>query len=84
MDKLFPVNPSVIMGPLKMSFLLEAKACLHSSSNQGLSLLRTWMTLVGTKRSTSSNKCSFKTSTGLSADQMLHQGRSCIASQTVF
>ena len=33
------------------------------------------MTLVVTKRPTSSNKCSYKTSRGLSADQMLHQGR---------
>ena len=38
----------------------RSKACLHWSSNQGLSLLRTRMTLVGTKHSTSSNKCSFK------------------------
>ena len=58
---------------------------LHWSSNQDLSLLRARMTLVGTKRPTSSNKtCSFKTSTGLYADQMLRQGRSCIAPQTAF
>ena len=30
------------------------------------------------------NRCSFKTSTGLSASQMLRQGRSCIEPQTVF
>ena len=30
------------------------------------------------------NSCSFKASTGLSASQMLRQGRSCIAPQTVF
>ena len=42
------------------------------------------MNLVGTKRPTISNKCLFKTSTGLSADQMLCQGRTCIAPQTLF
>ena len=84
MDKLFPVNPRAITGPPKMSLLLEAKSCQHWSSNQGLSLLRTRMTLVETKRPTSSIKCLFETTTGLSADQMLWQGRSCIAPQTVF
>ena len=63
---------------------LRPKACLYWSWNQGLSLLRTWVTLVGTKLPTSSNKCSFKTSTGLSASQMLWKGRSIIAPQTVF
>ena len=48
-DKLFPVNPRAITGRPKMSLLLEANACLHCSSTQGLSLLRILMTLVGTK-----------------------------------
>ena len=43
------------------------------------------MTLFGTSYPNSRDRCSFKTSTGMSADQMLRQGsRSCITPQTVF
>ena len=49
-DKLFPVNPREIMGPQKMSLLLEAKnmPALTIMPRQGLYLLGTRMTLVGT------------------------------------
>ena len=83
-DKLFPVNPRAITGPPKMSLLLVAKSMPALIIKPRLILLAHLDILVGTKRPTSSNKCSFKTSTGLSLDQILRQGRSCTAPQTVF
>ena len=83
-EKHIPVNPKAITGPPNMSLLHEAKSMPALIINQCLSLLHTRMTLVGTKRPTSSSKCSFKTSTGLSAEQMLRQGEFCIAPQIVF
>ena len=47
-NKLFPVSLRAITWPPKMSLLLEAKSMPAWSSNQGLSLLRRRMTLVGT------------------------------------
>ena len=63
---------------------LRPKACLLWSLNKGLSLLHTWITLIGTSHPTSKFRWSAKTSTRLSASQMLRQGRSCISPQTVF
>ena len=67
MDKLNPIN---------------SNARLQSSLNQGFSLLSTRITLVGTKHSTSRDKCTFNLSTELSALQILRQGSSPLASQT--
>ena len=61
----------------RSAFCFRPKARLHWSSNQGLPLLCTWMTFVGTQRPTS--RCSFEPSTALSTYQMLHQSRSYIA-----
>ena len=67
-DKLFPVNPRVTTGPPKMSPLLEAKSLPALIFKPKLiivpRIIGAWMTLIGTKRPTSSNKCLFKTSTG--------------------
>ena len=83
-NKLFPVNPRVITGPPKMNLLLEAKSMIAL-------IIKPWLILVAhtddlgwNKVSKQQHKCSFKTSTRLSADQIFHQGRSCIAPQTVF
>ena len=81
-DKLIPVNTRVITSSLKMCQLwLRSNACLQSLLKQFISLFYKWMTLVGTKRLTSIDKCLFKTSTGLPANQMLRQGRSRSAKQ---
>ena len=82
-DKHFPVNPKAITGPLKMSILLEAKSTPTLIIKPWLILVahtddlgwyitsnQHWQKLVKKKR--------------LSAIQMLRQGRSCIAPQTVF
>ena len=61
---------------------LRSNTRLQSPLNQGISLLRTRITLVRTKRPTSRDKFTFNVSTGLSALQMLRQGSSPIASQT--
>ena len=51
-NKLFLGNLRAITGPPKISLCLRPKACLHWSLNQGLSLLRTRMTIFGTQRPT--------------------------------
>ena len=82
MDKLIPVNSRVITSPPDMDPCLMSNASLQPSLNQGLSLLHTRITLVGTKHSTSRDKCTLNLSTGLSALQILRQGNRPIASQT--
>ena len=47
-NKLFAVNLRAITGPPNISLLLEAKSMPALIINQGLSLLQTRMTLVGT------------------------------------
>ena len=81
MDNLIPVISRAITSPPEMDPLLDVDASLQSSLNQGLSLLRTRITLVGTRHSTSRDKCTFNLSTGLSALQIL-QGNTPVASQT--
>ena len=83
-DKLFPVNPRAIMGPPNMSLLLEAKSMLSLIIKPRLILVSHTDDLGWYITSTSRERCSFKTSTGLSESQMLRQGNSRIASQTVF
>ena len=78
-DKLFPVNSRAIMAPPKMSLLLEAK-CMPALIIKPRLILVTHPNDHGPS---SRDRCSFKTSTGLSACQMLRQGRSRIAPQTV-
>ena len=73
--KLFPVNPEAITGPPKMSLLLEAKS-------MPALIIKPRFILV-THTDDLGWYIAYHSSTGLSADQMLHQGRSCIAPQTV-
>ena len=82
MDKLIPINSIAIASPPEMGPCLMSNASLESSLNQSLFLLRTRITFVGRKRSTSRDKCAFNLSTGLSALQILCQGNTPIASQT--
>ena len=78
MDKLFLLTEERSRVHRRWASCLGPKACLHLSSNKGISTLCTRMTLVGLERPTCRDRCSFKTSTGLSASQMVSQGRSCI------
>ena len=84
-DKLFPVNARAITGPPKMSLLLEAKS-------MSALIIKPWLILVTHTddpgwhiRSNQKGQLLLlvQTSTGLLTSQMLHQGRSCIAPQTV-
>ena len=61
---------------------LRPTACLHWSLNQGLSLLRTQMTLVETKRPNNSNKCSFKPQQD--CEQILYCTTNCIRIDSMF
>ena len=83
-DKLFPVNPRAITGPPKMSLLLESKSMPALIIKPRFILVKHTDDIVGTLRPTRRESCSFKTSTGLSESQMLCQGSSRIAPQTVF
>ena len=67
-NNLFPVNLRAIIGPPKMSLLLEAKSMTALFIKPRLILVVHTKTVVGTKCPTCSNKCSFKTSAWLSAD----------------
>ena len=67
MDKLIPVNSRANTSHRRRASCLRSNARLQLSLNQGFFLLRTWITLVGTKRSTSRDKCTFNLSTGLLA-----------------
>ena len=55
-DKLIPVNSRGSRVHRRWAPCMMSNASLQSSSNQGLSLFRTRITLVGTKRSTSRDK----------------------------
>ena len=58
-NEIFPVNLRAIMGPTKIwASCNRSKARLHWLSNQGLSFLCTQMTLVGTLRPSSRDRCS--------------------------
>ena len=81
-DKLFPVNPRAITGAPKISLLLKAN--LMPELIISTTLVAHTDDLGLNKTSNQHSKCLFKTSTGLSADQMLRQSRFCIATQTVF
>ena len=83
-NELLPVNSRAITGPSKMSLLLEVGSSPALIFKPRLTLLYTRITLVSRKSQTSRDICSFKTSTRSSADQIIRQGRSCIAPQTVF
>ena len=72
-DKLFPANPRAITGPPKMSLLLEAKS-------MPALIIKPTLILVARQQ----QQMFIQTSTGLSADQVLPQGRSCIAPETKF
>ena len=82
-NRLFPVNPRAITGPPKISLALGQKHAAVIIKSRLILAVQT-KTTVGTSRLTSRDRFSFKTSTGLSADQILRHGRSCIAPQTVF
>ena len=79
-NKLFPINPRAVTGPPKMSLLLEVESTSAFIIEPRLILV----TYKDDARSTSKERYSFKTSTGLSEDQMLRQGRSRMAPQTLF
>ena len=83
-DELFPVNPRVITGPPKMSLLLEAKSMHALIINQRLILVTHTDDLGWYRASNQQGKMFVQTSTGLSERQMLRQGSSHIARQTVF
>ena len=85
MDKLSPVNGIAITSPPEMSPLLDVE-CKPAVIKPRF-ILVTHMDdlsrkLLGTKHSTSRDKCTFSLSTGLSALQILRQGNTPIASQT--
>ena len=83
--ELFPVDPRAIPGPPKMSLLLEAKkhTCSYHQTMAYPCCAHGWPWLVHNVQPSSDN-CSFKTWTGLSAGQMLCRGKFRFAQQTVF
>ena len=83
-NKLFPINPSAITGVPKMSLLLEVESTSALIIEPRLILVTHTDDLGGYIYLTSRERCSFKSSTGLSENQMLRQGRSRIAPQSVF
>ena len=74
MDKLIPVNSRAITSPPEMGPLLDVECNPAVIIKPRFNTLRTRITLVGTKRSTSSDKSIFNLSTGLSALQIHRQG----------
>ena len=74
-DKHFPVNPRVITGPPKMRFLLDAQSTPALITKLRLILVVHTDDLVWYITQIQREKCSFKSSTELSADQMLRQSR---------
>ena len=84
-DKLFPVNLRAITVPPKMSLLFEAKSMLALIIKPRLILAAHTDDLGWNKMSNQRQQMLIQNLNRiLSADQMLHQGRSCIALQTVF
>ena len=77
-DKHFPVNPKAIKDPPKASLLREVK------NTHALIIKPRFILIVHTDNYGWYITRTFKTSTGLSADQILRQSRSCIAPQIVF
>ena len=83
-DKLIPVNPRAITGPPKMSLLLEAKSMPALIIKPGLILVTHPDDLGWYILSNQQGQMFVQNLKGLPACQMLRQGRSCIAPQTVF
>ena len=83
-DKLLPVNSRAITGSPKMSLLPEAISMPALIIKPMLILVMHKVYLIWYIKSNQQGQMIVQTSTGLSACQMLRQGRSCIAPQKVF
>ena len=78
-DKLFPINPTAITGPLKMSLLLEAKNMPAFTIKPSFILVTHMDDLSWYKTSNQQGKMFVQ-----NESQMLRQGSSRNAPQTVF
>ena len=83
-DKLFPVNPTAITGPPRKSLLLEAKIMPALIIKPRFILVMHTDDLGWYITSNQKGKVFVQNLTGLSESQMLRQGSSRIAPQTVF
>ena len=83
-DKFFPINQTAITGPPKMSLLLEAKSMPALIIKPRFILVAHTDDLGRYITSNQRGKMFVPNLTGLSESQMLRQGSSRIAPQTVF